>query len=170
MRKRCLHGTWNGFSRCRRCCCFFCFVFFSLCFLSFTTSLWVTLSFPECLRSVWDFFFFSSLFIYSSSFDLTLIWSVYITLLPPPTEATLELLLQHKKKRPKKKKHLEHFYFGETSQLSVSHFQNRVRERYRRIIVRSDNVSAFLRLDQCFESSYENIVPLSVSMECFLTA
>lgn len=122
--------------------------------------------FEICLR----FFFFSSLFIYSSSFDLTLIWSVYITLLPPPTEATLELLLQHKKKRPKKKKHLEHFYFGETSQLSVSHFQNRVRERYRRIIVRSDNVSAFLRLDQCFESSYENIVPLSVSMECFLTA
>lgn len=74
------------------------------------------------------------------------------------------------KKKDRKKKHLEHFYFGETSQLSVSHFQNRVRERYRRIIVRSDNVSAFLRLDQCFESSYENIVPLSVSMECFLTA
>lgn len=148
-------------------------------FVSFFFPFVFFLSPPHCesrwvFPNVWDlfeiFFFFSSLFIYSSSFDLTLIWSVYITLLPPPTEATLELLLQHKKKRPKKKKHLEHFYFGETSQLSVSHFQNRVRERYRRIIVRSDNVSAFLRLDQCFESSYENIVPLSVSMECFLTA
>lgn len=147
-------------------------------FVSFFFPFVFFLSPPHCesrwvFPNVWDLFeifFFSSLFIYSSSFDLTLIWSVYITLLPPPTEATLELLLQHKKKRPKKKKHLEHFYFGETSQLSVSHFQNRVRERYRRIIVRSDNVSAFLRLDQCFESSYENIVPLSVSMECFLTA
>lgn len=169
MRKRCLHGTWNGFSRCRRCCCFFCFVFFSLCFLSFTTSLWVTLSFPECLRSVWDFFFFPAYL----SIPLHLIWLWF-------DRCTLHCCHHRRrrlwsffystKKKKNEKKHLQHFYFGETSQLSVSHFQNRVRERYRRIIVRSDNVSAFLRLDQCFESSYENIVPLSVSMECFLTA
>lgn len=137
MRERCLCGILGTA---------FHFFFYLLLFVFFYIFFHhlIVLSFAECLRSVWDS---SSLFIYfcnSSWFD-SYSFGVHYT---AATRRWLWIFFYSTKKTNPKP-----LYFGVTAQLSVSHFQNRV--RFQRSVVRPDNVSAFMRLDQHIESSLE---------------
>lgn len=120
------------------------------------------------LLNVWDLFEIFPAFLSISVIPLGLIctWLVYITLLPLGGDFGYSFTAQTIKK---KKPWPLLFWSNVLAIISLSHFQNRVCLQ-RTSIIHSENVSVFVHLEQHFECSYENIIPLTVLMKCFLTA